>query len=108
MYYSNDYMENARKIAAAVVGILVLVVVFFLAKLAGDQIRQRFLKPKTPVSVTVNTKPVVNESNNLLNEKPEQTATYSAIPSTGPNDWIYVVLGFLFVSGLSVLRFAKR
>lgn len=99
-------MESSRKVLAGIMGILVIVVLILLAKWTGDRIRERFLKPKTPVAV-VTTQPV--KTDNLLGDTTtDNTATYSAIPSTGPNDWLYAVAGIMFISGVVVKLSTKN
>lgn len=94
--------DTGRKIVAALVGVVLIVLLVIVAKWTGDQIRSRLVKPQ-PVAVVE--QPV---SENLLGDNTNQTATYSAIPSTGPNDWLYAVSGIMLVSGLGLLRLAKR
>lgn len=99
-------MESSRKIAAGLIGVLVLIFLFFAAKWTGDRIRERFLKPKSP-AVVATTKPPTTTSDNLLGEKATPTATYSAIPSTGPNDLLYVIAGIMFISGIAVKLYLR-
>ncbi len=100
-------METSRKVAAAVIGLVIIIGLFFVAKWTGDQIRNRFLKPKAPAVVVTTIKTPTTKSDNLLGEKATNTATYSAIPKTGPNDWIYLVFALSFVSGLTFLRLTR-
>ena len=100
-------METSRKVAAAVIGLVIIIGLFFVAKWTGDQIRNRFLKPKAPVVVVTTTKTTPMKKDNLLGDKATTTASYSAIPSTGPNDWMYLVFALSFVSGLTFLRLTR-
>ncbi len=96
--------DRVRQIAAAIVGILVIVVLVLLARWTGDKIRERFLTPKP--AVVSQPAPIVQipkEENKVLT-----SATYSAIPSTGPNDWAYVALGTMAILGFGFLKFASR
>lgn len=96
--------DRVRQVVAAIVGILVIVALVLLARWTGDRIRERFLAPKVPSPVQVT--PVEEQ------EKPAatgtNTATYSAIPATGPNDLGYALLAFLALGGILSLRVAKR
>jgi len=101
-------METSRKVAAAVIGLVIIIGLFFVAKWTGDKIRQRFLTPKAPAVVVTTTKAPQMKKDNLLGDKATTTtATYSAIPSTGPNDWMYLVFALSFVSGLTFLRLTR-
>lgn len=97
----NTETDSGRKATAAIVGILLVVLLVVAAKWTGDKIRERLTKPK-PIAVVEQT-----PADNLLGEK-TKSATYSAIPETGPNDWLYAVVGLMLVSGLGVLRVAGR
>ena len=99
-------METSRKIAAGIIGLVIIIALFFVAKWTGDQIRERFLKPKAPAMV-ITAKAPVTKNDNLLGEKTAKTATYSAIPSTGPNDWVYLAFVVLFASGIVTLKLAN-
>lgn len=99
-------MELSRKITAAIIGVLIIIGLFFAAKWTGDRIRERFLKPKAP-SVVTTVKPKPTKNDNLLGDKTTQTATYSAIPSTGPYDIFYLIAGLLFLSGLTMVKLSR-
>ena len=94
-------MENdrVRQVAAAIVGILIIVVLVLLARWTGDQIRERFLTPKPAVvnNQPVSPSPVVNSPETISVETP--SSTLSAIPETGPADFGYFLLGLGFITG---------
>ncbi|MCL4397691.1 hypothetical protein M1403_01540 [Patescibacteria group bacterium] len=102
--------ERARQAAAIIVGIILLVLVVLLARWTGERIRERFLTPKPPV--VTSTPPEENTESatpsSLLNNGGSKTSTVSAIPSTGPEDFGYLVMGLVLVSGLSSLALAHK
>ncbi|MCL4390480.1 MAG: hypothetical protein M1484_00310 [Patescibacteria group bacterium] len=95
--------ETLRKILAAVIGLLIIIALIIAAKWTGDQIRQKFFTPKTPTMVE-QTVPA-QQTQPLAQNSP--TATYSAIPSTGPREDAMVLLVFFALAGVVTLRFAK-
>ena len=101
-------MEEVRKVLAVVVGILILVAVVLLARWTGEKIREKFLVPKLPVVITNTVENPEAAPSTLLNTQNNPTATVSAIPSTGPEDFGYLAMGLVFVSGLSSLALARR
>ena len=94
--------DTGRKVVAAIVGIILIVALVLLAKWAGDKIRGR-LTPAKPV--VIEQQP---QSENLLGDNTKTTATYSAIPKTGPNDWLYAIAGIMLVSGIAVKVSTRR
>jgi hypothetical protein len=86
------------------VAALVLVVVVLAARWTGEKIRERFLSPaKPPVTVYQ----PGNSQNNPSSEK-SKTATYSAIPETGPESFGLVMAAVSALGGLSSLYLAKK
>lgn len=101
-------METARKVAAVLVGVLVLVVVVLLARWVGEQVRGRIFTPKTVVTAPAPTAPeVTTEKPSLLTEEQKQ-ATVSAIPKTGPVDFLFPLIGLAMFSGVFSLSLAHR
>lgn len=113
-------MERARQIAAVFAGILVIIVLIVMARWTGDQIKQRFLTPKMATEAAslqaenMSQSPAPAEptaGSNTVTPSPSQankTATYSAIPSTGPEDIGYFFLAILAFAGIVSRKFASR
>lgn len=104
-------MERARQIAAIIVGILLIIVLILVARWTGDRIREKFLTPKAPSLVeTTKTSPVYQP----VPAAQEQTlsnpsgSSLSAIPSTGPADFGYLVIIFLLLGGTVSKALARR
>ncbi len=97
-------METARKIAAVIVGIFILVLIVLAARWVGEQIRERFFTPK-PVVVTTPA-PTLPVTPTPITEIPG--ATPSAIPSTGPNDLGYLAMSLMLFGGSSLILLTKR
>lgn len=99
-------METLRKVLAAIIGLIIVIAVILLAKWVGDQVRLRFFTPKTVSNVQITT-PVVSPapSKTTENAGQVQTGMPATTPATGPNDWIYVAVAFLFISGLAIVKF---
>ncbi len=97
-------MENDRvsQAVAAIVGVLVIVVLVLFARWTGDRIRERFLAPK-PSVVTTKPQPVTVTETPKMEDQTLPAATYSGtvstIPSTGPADFGYYLLGLAFLAG---------
>lgn len=89
---------------AAVVGAVVILTLIFVAKWTGDQIRMRFLTPKQVLTEVAETK---KPEAVLGTDAAKGTATYSAIPATGPNDLGYALLALLALAGFSFLTIAR-
>lgn len=98
---SSSNSDLVRKIVAAVVGLIVIIAIVFLAKWLGDLIRTRFIDNKTP-KVETTTTPSTNATDSGT------VSTISAIPATGPNDSAYLMLGLMAVTGISVLTLSKK
>lgn len=98
---NTETTDSGRKVAGALVGIILVVLLVLAAKWTGDQIRNRLVKPQ-PIAVVEQT-----PTGSLLGDN-TKTATYSAIPATGPADLGYAFLGFLALAGFSSLALAKR
>jgi len=95
-------METAKTIAAVILGILILVGVVLLAKFVGDKIREKYLTPKTVVT------DIAPTPNLIVPEEMPKTATYSAIPKTGPREFGYFLIIFLLILGSSTLAVSYR
>lgn len=93
-------MELLRKILAILIGILILIGIVLLAKWVGDRVREKFFTKKTSVVQVIPPEDVPTESRSTGSN----TATYSAIPTTGPNDILYVVVGMAGLVGVVVKR----
>lgn len=70
-----------------------LILAILAARWTGEKIKEKFLQPK-------NIPPVVVQK---PQEKPQPTASVSAIPQTGPNNFNYYFLVVVFTSGLFCL-----
>ena len=101
-------MDRSRQIAAAIVGILIIVVLVLLARWTGDRIRERFLTPKLAPVVAPKTTPIIIPPVEPQTNVTIRTATYSAIPATGPADFGYFLIGLFFLSGLSLSALSRR
>lgn len=103
-------MELARRIAALIVGVIIVILVVLLARWTGERIRERFLTPKPPVVTNV---PPEEEReatpSSLISEQDKtSTTTASAIPATGPADLGYFFMGLIFLSGISSIALAHK
>jgi len=95
---------------AAVVGLVVIIAIVFLAKWLGDLIRTRFIDNKTP-KVETTTTPSTNATDSGAVNPTNTTyniSTVSAIPATGPNDSAYLMLGLMAMTGISLLTLSKK
>jgi len=101
----NSTSDSGRKVVAALVGVVLIILFVLAAKWTGDKIRERF-SPTKPQPVAVIEQP--KSDNNLLGSNTTNTATYSAIPKTGPNDWLYAVTGIMLLAGLGARKLANR
>lgn len=97
-------MEIARKVIAALVGILVIIVLVLLARWTGDQIRNRFFAPKPIVQIIPESQPAPQPE--VYN--PNKTATYSSVPATGPADFLFPVITLLGASGTFVIHLSRK
>ncbi len=95
---NSQVSDTGRNVVAAIVGVILIVVLVFAAKWTGDKIREKLSKPKPEPVVVRQEIP----QNSLLNDNAKKATSYSAIPKTGPNDWLYVVVGIMFISGLGI------
>lgn len=100
---ANSSSDSGRKVVAAIVGIFLIVLLVLTAKWIGDQIRSRLVKPTQPIAVVEQPK-----SENLLGDNTQKVATYSAIPKTGPNDWLYAVAGIMLFAGFGAKQLSKH
>jgi hypothetical protein len=113
-------METLKKVVAAIIGILIIVALILLAKWLGDRIRERIFPAKTetqteaqvtqpnivkPLPSRIKSGAVVPNTVTVNNAK---LATISATPATGPNDMIFVVMGFIAVAGLTSKFLANK
>lgn len=108
-------METLKKVVAAIIGILIIVALIFLAKWLGDRIRERVFPAKTETQTVTQTaqpnviKPLptrVKQTTVAINNA--KLATISATPATGPYDAIYLMLGFVAVAGLTTKFLANK
>lgn len=97
-------MERGRQVAAAIVGIFVIIVLIFLARWTGDRIKEKFLVPKPAVVTQIKPAPVETATNPQV----APVSTVSAIPATGPADFGYFLIGLMFLSGLSIKFLDRR
>ncbi len=113
-------METTRKIIAAIVGIIVVVILILLARFVGDQVRQNFFK-STPtvaeqtiivptakptselVEPTLDTDLVANETSGKGKGKGATT-----IPATGPREDAMLAMGLIFLAGVSLVALSKK
>lgn len=108
-------METLKKVVAAIIGILIIIALIFLAKWLGDRIRERVFPAKTEtVTVAQTAQPNVIKP---LPTRVKQTtvavdngklATISATPATGPYDALYLMLGFIAIAGLTTKFLAGK
>lgn len=97
-------MDLLKKIFGFVVAALILVAVVLAARWTGEKIRERFLSPtKPPVTI-------YQPGNTPANSSGDQskTATYSAIPQTGPESFGLIMAAVSALGGLSSLYLAKK
>lgn len=99
---NTEATDSGRKVVATLVGIVMIVLLVLTAKWTGDQIRNRLARPQ-PIAVVEQT-----PTGDLLGDETTKTATYSAIPATGPADLGYVLLGLSALTGFSSLALAKK
>lgn len=113
----NSGSDLVRKIVAAIVGLIVIIAIVLLAKWAGDLIRARFIDNKKPPVVQTPTKPTTNpnptpNTNNQPGFDPKtgtyKISTISAIPATGPNDTLYILLAVMGLGGATILTLSKK
>ena len=96
-------MELLRKIFAALIGIIILILVVLVAKWTGEKIKEKFFSPKTPSVIEVENS---TEGSNLVINKNKET--YTSIPQTGPELFGLVALGFSAVGGVATRFFSKK
>lgn len=117
-------MEKVRLVIGVVVGIILIIILVLLARWAGDRIRERFLVAKPAKSIVVNDPNKIPASNLLApnnqinnpatidskaqNKPKNNPVVISKIPSTGPEDLGYFLIGFSLLCGLSLSKLAKR
>ncbi len=121
----NESADLVRKVAAAIVGLIIIIILVLLAKWLGDRVRERFFPQKNSTANVQVIPPEVNapttnspansknstnptSSTNTASPTSGSVSTVSAIPATGPNDWNYLILAVLALSGLSTLAWAKK
>ena len=98
----SDSSDLLRKIVAAVIGIIVIILIVLAAKWIGDRIRDRFF----PSSPTPTSTPTVTQ---LPTNIATPTITPPGqIPSTGPMDIGYVLIGLSALGGLTTIALSKR
>ena len=96
-------MEVLKKVLAVVFGILLLVLVVFVARWVGDKIRERYFAPKVIVTTNAPESIVIDTQPTMI----PKVATYSAIPKTGPAEIMYLMSGFGLLSGLASLKLSR-
>lgn len=100
-------MEGARKVAAIILGVVVLVGIILAARWTGEQIRQRFFAPR-PTIITSVPAPAPENQESLMNlPKKSPVATTSAIPKTGPAEVFYLFSGLAAASGIVLRRISS-
>ncbi len=100
-------METTRKVLAIVIGLLIIVAVVLLARFVGDKVREKFLMPK-PVAKVSQVVPAEQAEAPQVMMTANKSATYSAIPATGPESFGYLLLAILFLGGVSSLALSRR
>lgn len=97
-------MDLLRKILTLLLAALVLVIIVLAARWTGEKIRERFLQPaKPPITVY---QPGITSTNITTNST--KTATYSAIPKTGPEEFGLVMTAISMLGGISSLVLARK
>jgi len=99
-----------KRIFAILVGVLILVAVIFVARWVGEKIRENFLKPATPQVVVLPPDNTNSLTTDLTNTNPggNKTASYSAIPKTGPEEMGFVMMAVSMFGGLSSFALARK
>lgn len=98
-------MENKSNTLAAVLGgIVVLVIFIVLSFFVGQKIKENFFKPKPTVVTTVIETQSPSLLDNQLNNQPDQKATtaakYKTIPQTGPEGIILALFPLMGAAGI--------
>lgn len=100
-----------RKIVAAIVGLIVIILIVLAAKWIGDRVRERFFPggiTPTPIP-TVSITPTPSGYVTLApSGMPTLVPTYSNIPKTGPEDYAYVIVVLMALGGIGSLVVSKR
>lgn len=94
-------MENKTNTLAAVLGGIVILVIFVvLSFFVGQKIKENFFKPKPTVVTTV----TETQSPSLLDNQTDQKATtaakYKTIPSTGPESLVLLAFPLIGAAGI--------
>ena len=96
-------MENKQTTLAAVLGAIVILVFFVVASLfVGQKIKEHFSQPtQTPVvdNTAANTTTPSLLDNNQNKNTASNTNKYKAIPSTGPEELVLVLLPAVGAAG---------
>ncbi len=103
----SDTSDILRKVVAAIVGLIVIILIVLAAKWIGDRIRERFF----PGTITPTPTPVVTITpipTGYISPMPTRVPSYSHIPATGTEDYIYVLVGLMAIGGTSALVLAKK
>lgn len=102
-------METGRKVVAAIVGIIVIILLVLLARWVGDQVRQRFFSSNTVINEqTVQVPQAIPTTDLIVDRNATKSATLSAIPATGPVETFYVIASFLALTGLGSVALSKK
>lgn len=103
--------DLVRKIVAAVIGLVVIILIVLAAKWIGDRVRERFFPGGlTPTPTPVITVTPVPSGYVTLTPSGGPTAvpTYSRIPATGPEDYAYIVVALMALGGIGALSLVKK
>ncbi len=101
--------DIVRKIVAAVVGLIVIILIVLAARWIGDRVRERFFPGTITPTPTPIISPVPTGYVTLTpSGVPTAVPTYTKIPSTGPEDYAYVIVGLMALGGFGALSLAKR
>lgn len=115
-------METTRKIIAAIVGIIVVIVLILLARFVGDQVRQRFFQSTSVVEQTVAvpkpkptselvkapTPSVTDETGSTTEAGKGKGKGVTTIPATGPREDAMMAMGLVFLTGVSLVALSKK
>lgn len=97
-----------RKVAAAIIGVFVIILIVLAAKWIGDRVRERFFPGTTVGGTTAPTPTNSPDQSNTPTLTPTSMPTYSQIPNTGAENFIYVLIGLMTLGGSSAILLAKK
>lgn len=103
-------MENKSNTLAAVLGGIVILVVFIVFSFfMGQKIKENFFKPKPTVVTTVTeTQSPSLLDNNPTDQKTPTAAKYKTIPSTGPESLILLTFPLMGTAGIYLKSLGKK